>query len=441
MHNTPLRKIHAGRKHKALSTKHSTLVVVGFIAPFLLTVFVLVAVVVQNASHLGVERVTSRLEIGVADLSPRGEQGGEYLPASCVLGPGIPGGHEVCAPTAWWSPASITIPIGSTASYSFNSTSASYCNQAVTGLGAGVGDYIGGSPSGAYTNAGPYTISGVQTRTITCFDSDNINSASAVLNITVLPEVRLETTTAGAGYPWAKISQFGAPDTHVNLFDSTTITWSSTGDCTASGSPYPGWAGAKPASGSFPAPNLNRVSTSQAFSYKTFRLSCTRNLTTDTRNFQIIYDNDFTSSCFTAGTMVTLADGSAKDIAEILKGDKVRGIGGSVNTVVGVETPRLGERLLYAINGGKSFVTAEHPFMTTVGWKSVDPELTKKESAKLEVGTLSVGDTLVTSNGNVFIESLTPTRGDPAQTLYNLLLDGDHTYYADGFLVHNKIAM
>lgn len=29
-------------------------------------------------------------------------------------------------------------------------------------------------------------------------------------------------------------------------------------------------------------------------------------------------------------------------------------------------------------------------------------------------------------------------RADPETVVYNLLLDGDHTYFADGYLVHNK---
>jgi len=39
---------------------------------------------------------------------------------------------------------------------------------------------------------------------------------------------------------------------------------------------------------------------------------------------------------------------------------------------------------------------------------------------------------------DVAIEAIATVRADPDVVVYNLLLDGDHTYFADGYLVHNK---
>ena len=170
------------------------------------------------------------------------------------------------------------------------------------------------------------------------------------------------------------------------------------------------------------------------------------------------------SACFVAGTQVTMADGSHKSIEEVQIGEKIRGKSG-VNTVVGFHRPKLGRKSLYAFNDGKAFVTAEHPFLTTTGWKALDPKLAKSvHRLNIEIGQLAVGDTLITENGEVKLEKisrkdsiLSPLAGlipstarssreviesrdfAPAETqLYNFLLDGDHTYIADGYVVHNK---
>ncbi len=107
------------------------------------------------------------------------------------------------------------------------------------------------------------------------------------------------------------------------------------------------------------------------------------------------------SACFVAGTQVTMADGSRKNIEEVRIGEKIRGKSG-VNTVLGFHRPLLGKKALYAFNDGPAFVTAEHPFLTTDGWKALDPQLAKSvHLLDIEIGQLAVGDTLITENGEV----------------------------------------
>ena len=170
-------------------------------------------------------------------------------------------------------------------------------------------------------------------------------------------------------------------------------------------------------------------------------------------------------SCFTGNTLVLMADGSRKPISKVRVGDKVRGQKGSVNRVIGIERPKLGIRKLYGFNGKPGFVTAEHPFMTSSGWKSIDPAATFAENPQLRVGVLGAGDSIVAMAplqrqpalasavrpiaylpgsdetgrlSRIKIETIAPMTGDPAMTVYNLLLDGDRSYFANGFLVHNK---
>lgn len=142
-------------------------------------------------------------------------------------------------------------------------------------------------------------------------------------------------------------------------------------------------------------------------------------------------------ACFIAGTKVTLADGSKKPIEELVVGDKVKGQN-QVNTVIDIKKPLLATKKLYSINGGKAFVTSAHPFMTTEGWKSFDPEESKKETPGLKVTKLAVGDTLITQDGTITIKSIETASDDPNTLTFNPMLDGDNTYYADNYLVHNK---
>ncbi len=152
--------------------------------------------------------------------------------------------------------------------------------------------------------------------------------------------------------------------------------------------------------------------------------------------------NPYNCSCFTKDSLVTMADGTQKPISKIKKGDKVLSKGGGTNTVLGIETPKLGSRKLYSINGGPFFFTAEHPFLTKEGWKSISLEETKKEEPRLMKvlnmkDELKVGDVLITEDGEITIETI-ESKQAPDQTLYNLMLDGDHTYIVNGYVVHNK---
>ena len=165
------------------------------------------------------------------------------------------------------------------------------------------------------------------------------------------------------------------------------------------------------------------------------------------------------ASCFVAGTLVLMADGSERPIETLRPGDAVLGRRGQVNRVVGSERTPLGRRRLYAFNGRRPFVTAEHPFLTSEGWKALDPEATRRENDRLHVAALQLGDGICRGiarriggaggpaeggRGVLFLQSATvlealaSVEGDPQTPLFNLLLDGDHSYVADGWIVHNK---
>ena len=153
-------------------------------------------------------------------------------------------------------------------------------------------------------------------------------------------------------------------------------------------------------------------------------------------------DSCATPTCFLPDTKVTMADGSLKNIQEVQIGEKVVGRNGEISPVLGIHRPSVkesaGGNKVYAFNGGRFFVTAEHPFLTTEGWKAIDPVISKEKHPEISsIAHLKVGDTLITDHGKVVINSITSKEVDPDTTVYNLILGGDHTYIADGYVVHN----
>lgn len=166
------------------------------------------------------------------------------------------------------------------------------------------------------------------------------------------------------------------------------------------------------------------------------------------------------NSCFTGDVKIVMEDGSEKDIADLRPGDFVLGRHGKINQVIGIENPTLGSRSLFGFNGNEPFVTAEHPFLTDKGWQSIDPLATSLENSSIPVTALQANDQLVKFqviqvskrqlaghpeeghiNVTLYKENLSSIKAykkDPDTPLYNLLLNGNNTYFANRYLVHNK---
>lgn len=144
-------------------------------------------------------------------------------------------------------------------------------------------------------------------------------------------------------------------------------------------------------------------------------------------------------ACFTADTVISMADGTTKLIQDVRIGDRLLGMGGAHNEVLSFRhhDARAGSKI-YAINGGRDFVTADHPFLTTHGWKSIDPEFTKRSSPNMDVGELKVGDVLVKGDGvRETVTRISATVLKEDTTVYHFVMSDNHTYIADGFVVHD----
>lgn len=160
----------------------------------------------------------------------------------------------------------------------------------------------------------------------------------------------------------------------------------------------------------------------------------------------------YAKSCFVTGTPILMADGEARPIETLQAGERVRDQYGRSNLILAVERVLLGERRLYGLNRLAPFFTAEHPFLTTRGWAAIAPAMTRTENPTLAVLPLFTGMHLLgwsehVCAGNLalaphptplLVESLCWIDAPPTTALFNLILDGSHSYVANGLIVHNK---
>lgn len=163
-------------------------------------------------------------------------------------------------------------------------------------------------------------------------------------------------------------------------------------------------------------------------------------------------------TCFLAGTMISMADGTEKAIEEVIVGDKVLSYDLTTEAYVAKQVTEIDHRHtvgdhqsscsklgdtcgVYNIGGSKVHFTPEHPFLLTSGkWASLD-QLTEQEpwkSEQSELITLGEGDTVLTKDGTYSINKIFFKEYPADTTVYNLTIEDTHTYIADGFVVHNK---
>ena len=164
---------------------------------------------------------------------------------------------------------------------------------------------------------------------------------------------------------------------------------------------------------------------------------------------QVVKGYCHTTSCFVAGTMVCMADGTNMKIEDVIAGDLVKGKNGD-NVVTTSYRTELKNKKLYSFNNrGSYFVTSDHPFWTAEGWKSLKPEMTlEREGVDLynelvkdkdgEPMALKVEDYVQTLDGMVRIRSIESKEFNNSNlSLHTFDVTNDHSYFADGYCVHN----
>jgi hypothetical protein len=162
-------------------------------------------------------------------------------------------------------------------------------------------------------------------------------------------------------------------------------------------------------------------------------------------------------SCFLAGSLVTLVDGSTKPIEEIRVGDIVVGAEGEHNEVLALHRPLLGSSRMCRINREHS-TTSHHPHVSvdrkfycvhpatvensTYGHEhnviDADGVSVKRLLHGLRKGRaqeLTTGVELKTIEGGRLVKDLEIYDMPPETQLYNLVVGGSHTYHVDGYAV------
>jgi len=152
--------------------------------------------------------------------------------------------------------------------------------------------------------------------------------------------------------------------------------------------------------------------------------------------------------CFTPWCKVTLANGNTEHIAALAIGDLVQGET-SINRILQTPTFRLADNRIHGFNDNAPFVTCQHPIKTDHGWACFDPEKFKKnwpdeydEISKANGGAvydLKEGDKVLLGDGTYsLLTHHVMTDLAPDFLVYNLTVSGDHTFIAEGVVVHNK---
>lgn len=144
--------------------------------------------------------------------------------------------------------------------------------------------------------------------------------------------------------------------------------------------------------------------------------------------------------CVHPETQISMADGTTKNAKDILIGDKLQTQAG-IGTVEIITTPVLGQRYLYSYGRGSYFITGDHPIHANGEWKSLTPKYSKL-NYDVDCKPLKRGDELTLINGDkVRLERLEGRADNPDLVLYDFHMDGNedanHTYFANGLLVHN----
>jgi len=139
------------------------------------------------------------------------------------------------------------------------------------------------------------------------------------------------------------------------------------------------------------------------------------------------------ADCFMPHTLITMADGSQKEIKDIVEGDEIMGIYGTTNKVLGIETHEIkredGYWILSQDDNIDPFFTYNHPFFQEGNLVSFRPDVNKRVNPWL---------TELTSAWDYF-DTVNQSVAPKGTILYNLYLDGDYTLYANGIPFHNIV--
>lgn len=151
--------------------------------------------------------------------------------------------------------------------------------------------------------------------------------------------------------------------------------------------------------------------------------------------------------CFEEGTKILMADGTEKNIEDVVEGDEVISFNettlqNEVKKVIGTKKPIHNDMIKYHFSNMTSVTcTQDHPFYVDgLELASFAPFLTNKRyEIKKEVRQIKVGDLvyLPTNGSRTAIKEIEELSQVDTQT-YIITVEDNHNFYANNVLVHNK---
>ena len=154
--------------------------------------------------------------------------------------------------------------------------------------------------------------------------------------------------------------------------------------------------------------------------------------------------------CFPLDTLLTLADGTKKRVAEFKAGDSVlTAFGDTANVLEPIVCDVEAGEVTVVVNGSIR-MTREHLLRGAEGWLAVDKAfyatwLAEKRVEMPDIGVdvsrlrdLQIGDQIQTEAGWTTVNSIERVVGERSETLMSIELDGDRTFFANGFAVESK---
>jgi hypothetical protein len=149
-------------------------------------------------------------------------------------------------------------------------------------------------------------------------------------------------------------------------------------------------------------------------------------------------------TCLSPDTKITMADDTVTLIKDLEKGDAIKapyGDTGIIEDIINIKWPEL---VLYTINDEQLRLTADHPIMTTNGWRAINYNARKDDSGYKRYGIatvtqLKIGDIIVTEKGDVPVTRIMPEPAIKDGETFNLKLkDNVKGFYANGILVKSN---
>ena len=158
--------------------------------------------------------------------------------------------------------------------------------------------------------------------------------------------------------------------------------------------------------------------------------------------------------CFDAGSQVLMADGTTKNIEDIQAGDLVMSFNvksGTIEQKNVIETYKFNQYLnlvtLQFADGTVIHTTIIHPFYTTIGWVSLQPNynynMDHEDLANQDLSLMSVGQKFIKVINNTIEQceliGIKYRHGiEESHNVYNLDIDDYNTFIVNGMVVHNQ---